>query len=434
MKKLIVLLIALSLVSCSTNPFAKKKDANTGATGSETKKGQSQKTAQIGEEAPKPGDIKVLDGVEYIYARNKRWQFTPYEPEYMWIRKDQYSPGWGENLLTRGKSKDQKELETRLAKIEEEMKKKGLPPQMAYPSQMAYLPPGMGYISPMPLITFNYPSPKMKRRVIVLPVTDKTNYKEEQLGELATKRLISRLENSGTIICIDPNSVNLKGDLTDRQNLKSLNETYGIQAVLKGTLADVFTSTSKIEGKDDRETSFAVSKITIDLYNTDTGITLKQLSGRNPVFLSREKGDLSSEKAKIKAVDLSIEIIADDLLKGILSLDWHARIASIERDKIYINAGRLSGLERGGTIEVYSPGEEVVDPKTNAPLGKTKGNYKGDLEIVELFGVDASWARIKKGSNFSASDLVYLKPQEAPASQSSSAIKPADSKTPTSKK
>jgi len=434
MKKLIVLLIALSLVSCSTNPFAKKKDANTGATGSETKKGQSQKTAQIGEEAPTPGDITVLDGVEDIYARNKRWQVTPYEPEYMWIRKDQYSPGWGENLLTRGKSKDQKELETRLAKIEEEMKKKGLPPQMAYPSQMAYLPPGMGYISPMPLITFNYPSPKMKRRVIVLPVTDKTNYKEEQLGELATKRLISRLENSGTIICIDPNSVNLKGDLTDRQNLKSLNETYGIQAVLKGTLADVFTSTSKIEGKDDRETSFAVSKITIDLYNTDTGITLKQLSGRNPVFLSREKGDLSSEKAKIKAVDLSIEIIADDLLKGILSLDWHARIASIERDKIYINAGRLSGLERGGTIEVYSPGEEVVDPKTNAPLGKTKGNYKGDLEIVELFGVDASWARIKKGSNFSASDLVYLKPQEAPASQSSSAIKPADSKTPTSKK
>ncbi|HQP56615.1 MAG TPA: hypothetical protein PLN83_10940, partial [Syntrophorhabdus sp.] len=82
MKKLIVLLIALSLVSCSTNPFAKKKDESTGATNSETKKGQSQKTTQVGEEAPKPGDIKVLDGVEYIYARNKRWQFTPYEPEY----------------------------------------------------------------------------------------------------------------------------------------------------------------------------------------------------------------------------------------------------------------------------------------------------------------------------------------------------------------
>jgi hypothetical protein len=429
MKNLIILLIALSLISCSTNPFAKKKDASTDVSGSETKQGQTQKTTQIGEEVPKPGDIKVLDGVEYIYARNKRWMYTPYEPEYMWIRKDQYAPGWGENLLTRGgKTKEQKELETRLAKIEEEMKKKGLPPQMAYPSQMAYLPPGMGYMSPMPLITFNYPSPRMKRRVIVLPVADQTNYKDEQLGELTTKRLISRLENSGAIICVDPNSVNIKGNLTDSQNLKALNETYGIQAVLKGTLADVFTSTSKIEGKDDRETSFAVSKIAIDLYNTDTGIIMKQLSGRNPVFLSREKGDLSSEKAKIKAVDLSIEIIADDLLKGVLSLDWHARIASIEKEKIYINAGRLSGLEKGGTIEVYSPGEEIVDPKTNMPLGKTKGNYKGDLEVVELFGVDASWARIKKGTNFSATDLVYLKPQESatssPVSESSSTKKP----------
>jgi hypothetical protein len=319
-------------------------------------------------------------------------------------------------------------MEKRLAKIEEEMKKKGLPPQMAYPSQMAYLPPGMGYMSPMPLITFNYPSPKMKRRVVVLPVTDQTNYKDEQLGELATKRLISRLENSGTIICVDPNSLNMKGNLTDKQNLNALNESYGIQAVLKGSLADVFTSTSKIEGKDERETSFAVSKIILDLYNTDTGIVMKQLAGRNPVFLSREKGDLSSEKAKLRAVDLSIEIIADDLLKAILSLDWHARIASIEKEKIYISAGRLSGLEKGGIIEVYSPGEEVIDPRTKMPLGKTKGSYRGELEVVELFGVDASWAKIRKGTSFSATDLVYLKPQEGTASQSPSTTKAEETK------
>jgi hypothetical protein len=429
MKKFIVILVALFLSSCATNPFASKKDAGTPASGSEPKQAQTQKSARIGEDTPKPGDIKVIDSVEYIYARNRRFMFTPYEPEYIWIRKDQYTPGPGENLLTKGPStKEQQEMEKRLAKIEEEMKKKGLPPQMAYPSQMAYLPPGMGYMSPMPLITFNYPSPKMKRRVVVLPVTDQTNYKDEQLGELATKRLISRLENSGTIICVDPNSLNMKGNLTDKQNLNALNESYGIQAVLKGSLADVFTSTSKIEGKDERETSFAVSKIILDLYNTDTGVVMKQLAGRNPVFLSREKGDLSSEKAKLRAVDLSIEIIADDLLKAILSLDWHARIASIEKEKIYISAGRLSGLEKGGIIEVYSPGEEVIDPRTKMPLGKTKGSYKGELEVVELFGVDASWAKIRKGTSFSATDLVYLKSQEGTASQSPSTTKTEETK------
>ena len=426
MKKIILILVALSLVSCSSNPFASKKDSAPAATTPDSKQTQTQKTTRVGEDKPSPGDIKVIDGVEYIYARNRRFMFTPYEPEYIWIRKDQFVAGPGENILTKGPStKEQQELEKRLAKIEEEMKKKGLPPQMAYPSQMAYLPPGMGYMTPLPMINFSYPSPKMKRRVIVLPITDQTNYKDEQLGELATKRLISRLENTGTIICVDPNSVNLKGNLTVAQNLKVLNEMFGIQAVLKGSLADVFTSTSKIEGKDDRETSFAVSKIAIDVYNTDTGVLMKQLSGRNPVFLSREKGDLSSEKAKIRAVDLSIEIIADDLLKTILSLDCHARIASVDKEKIYINAGRLSGLEKGGVIEVYSPGEEVIDPTTKMPLGRTKGSYKGELEVVELFGVDASWARIKKGTNFSATDLVYLKPQEGVVGQGVPAPIPA---------
>ncbi len=65
--------------------------------------------------------------------------FTPYEPEYMWIRKDQYSPAFGENLLTRGKSQEQKELEGRLAKIERRDEKEGPAPQMTYPSQMTYL-------------------------------------------------------------------------------------------------------------------------------------------------------------------------------------------------------------------------------------------------------------------------------------------------------
>ncbi|OPX92587.1 MAG: hypothetical protein A4E62_01188 [Syntrophorhabdus sp. PtaU1.Bin002] len=423
MRKLFIVILALVLVSCSSIPFLKKKPDNAGKTTAQTK---TEKTVRIEDQAPKAGDIKLVDGVEYIYARNRRYMFTPYEPEYVWIRKDEYSPRMGENLLTKGgmDSKERKELEKRMAKLEEEMRKKGLPPQMAYPTQMVYMPTGMGYMSNMPLIAFTYPSPKMKRRVIVLPVTDRTNYRQEHLGELATKRLISRLENTGAIICIDPNSVNMKGDLLNPRNMKTLNELHGVQAVLNPSLSDVFTSTSKIEGKDERETSFAVSKMGVDVYNTDTGSVMRQLSGRNPVFLSREKGDLSSEKAKIKAIDLSIEIIADDMLKAILTLDWHGRIASVDKEKVYLNAGRLSGLEKGGVVEVYSPGDQIIDPKTNTSLGTTKGIYKGDLEVVELFGVDASWAKVKKGGNFSATDLVYLKSaQDGTLLQQSSPVK-----------
>ena len=58
---------------------------------------------------------------------------------------------------------------------------------------------------------------------------------------------------------------------------------------------------------------------------------------------------------------------------------------------------------------MYAPGEEVIDPKTKQPLGRKKGAFKGELEIVELFGVDASWAKTNKGGSFLSSDLVFVK-------------------------
>jgi len=416
MRKLIIVLLVTVLASCSYMPWGKKKDEDPSKTAKKTDSATAQKKPARGEpeelKEPEMGDIKVIDGVEYIYVRNRKYMLTPYEAPYIWIRKDQYSPGIGEALSFsvggKGPSKKEKdELEKRIAKLEEELKRKGIQPQMGYPAQLGYFPVGLGY---MPgLISFEYPSPKMKRRIIILPVTDNTNYKSEGLGELATKRLISRLESTGTVICMDPNTLNVKGSYLDPAVAKKLNEDFGIQAILKSALSDVYTSSSRIEGKDEKETSFAMSKLSIDVFNTETGKAMKQLSGRNPISLSREKGDLSTEKAKIKAIDLAIEMIAEDVLKTILSVDWHSRIASVDGTKVYINAGRLSGLEKGKLLEVYAPGEEIIDPKTKQPLGRKKGTFKGELEVVELFGVDASWAKTNRGGSFSSSDLVYVK-------------------------
>ena len=409
MRKLIVPFLVLSLTSCSYIPFLGKKDSTVQQKKSEPTKA-AQKVDKIEEAEPKPGDIKVIDGVEYIYARNRRYMLTPYEPEYVWIRKDEYSPGMFESLAKTlsGNEKEQKQLEERIVKLEEDLKKKGIAPQIAYPAQIGVVPMGVGYPSAY-TVPFAYPSPKMRRRILVLLLEDQTNYKEEHLGELATRRLISRVENSGAILCIDPNTIKYTGALTEPKNMKTLNELYGIQAVVKGVVSDTFVSTSRAEGKDDKETSFALSRITLTIYNTETGTILRELSGRNPVFLSREKGDMSPEKAKVKAIDLAVELLAEDLLKSILNLDWHARVASVETGKIYINAGRLSGLQKGDVLEAYATGREVVDSATNSPMGKTKGVYKGEVEVSELFGLDACWATPVKGASFSATDLVYLK-------------------------
>jgi hypothetical protein len=405
--RLLILFLVFSVASCSM-PWSKKSETPkepVKTTTTDPKTGQ--KLERIDEAQAKPGDVKVIDGIEYIYARNKRYMSTPDEPEYAWIRKDLYSPGLGE-ALTGGK-KEREELEKRIAKLEADLKKKGLSAQVAYPQQMMYLPPGMGYMSLVPMVPFAYPSPKMKRRVIVLPIADETNYKAEGFGELATRRLASKLEGTGTIITVDPATVNLAGSLKDPQTMKVLNQNFGVQAVITGTLSDIYTTTSRTEGKEQRETSFAMSKLSLTVFNTETGQLIKQLSGRNPMTLSRERGDMSPEKAKIKAIDLTIEVVSEDLLKAILALDWQARIASIEEGKVYINAGRLSNLAIGDALEVYAFGEEIIDVKTKQSLGRTRGPFKGDIEVVELFGVDASWAKVRKGTQFAPTDQVFLK-------------------------
>ena len=399
MRKLLVLLLVLVLVSCSW-PFGKK---------TQNAPAKSEKGELVGEsDKPKPGDVRLVDGKEYIYAGNRKFGMSPDEPQYQWVPKDQYSPGVFDAVANRvtGQSaadkKERAELQQRMAKLEAGLNQKKASPQAAAVSSTRFM-------GPVPPVAFAYPSPKMKRRVLILPLADTTNYKEEHLDELTTKKLVARLENSGTIVAVDPRALNLPPDLSSPEAMKALNELYGIQAVVKGTLSDVYTSTSRLEGGSDKEVSFALAKISLDIYDTETGKLLRQMSARNPFFLSRENGDMSPEKAKVKAVDLAIELIADDLLSKLLSLDWHARIASVEADKVFLNAGRLSGLQKGDVLEVYSPGTQIIDKTTKLPLGRTRGSYKGDIEVVELFGVDASWAKTAKTASFTPTDLVYLK-------------------------
>jgi hypothetical protein len=404
MRKLLVFLLVLVLVSCSW-PFGKK---------TQNAPAKSEKGELVGEsDKPKPGDVRLIDGKEYIYAGNRKFGMSPDEPQYQWIPRDQYSPGVFDAVANRvtGQSaadkKERAELQQRMTKLEADLNQKKASPQAA--AGQAAAVSSTRFMGPVPPVAFAYPSPKMKRRVLILPLADTTNYKEEHLDELTTKKLVARLENSGTIIAVDPRALNLPPNPSSPEAMKALNELYGIQAVVKGTLSDVYASTSRLEGGSDKEVSFALAKISLDIYDTETGKLLRQMSARNPFFLSRENGDMSSEKAKVKAVDLAIELIADDLLSKLLSLDWHARIASVETDRVFLNAGRLSGLQKGDVLEVYSPGTQVIDKTTNLPLGRIRGSYKGDIEVVEVFGVDASWAKIAKAASFAPTDLVYLK-------------------------
>lgn len=115
-----MLLLLVFLASCSSVSSSDKSRLMVSGVEPNTAK-----TASVEAPAPEPGDIKVIDNVEFIYASNRRYMSTPYEPFYVWIRKDEYTPRMGENLLSRNSEDEKylKELEERIKRLEEELKK-----------------------------------------------------------------------------------------------------------------------------------------------------------------------------------------------------------------------------------------------------------------------------------------------------------------------
>jgi hypothetical protein len=89
-------------------------------------------------------------------------------------------------------------------------------------------------------------------------------------------------------------------------------------------------------------------------------------------------------------------------------LDWTGRVARILGSKIYVNAGRRSGLNVGDILKIMTEGQEIYDPESGALLGVSKGEVKGTLEVIDYFGPDGSVAILHSGGSVTEGDFVQL--------------------------
>jgi hypothetical protein len=105
-----LLLLVSPLISCSSTPPSKKP----------TETEMRQKLRQAG---PVPGDVRLVNGIEYVYAHNNKYGISPDEPEYIWINKQYYTPGANEPPMSDAAwDKERKALLERLEKLEAEVK------------------------------------------------------------------------------------------------------------------------------------------------------------------------------------------------------------------------------------------------------------------------------------------------------------------------
>ena len=254
----------------------------------------------------------------------------------------------------------------------------------------------------------------LKRKVAILDFENNTSYKEEKIGEAVAKKLSDKLEATQRVVTLDKTVVsemlNREGfkfeSFSNPAAVKRAHQSLGIQAFALGTVTDVSVLSSKASETADEEVAFATAKVEIRVIDASTGNLLKTFIGRSPIFGTKEAGEYSRGKAVLKAIDLSLDDVLDGFLRQLDLLDWTTTIARIDGENIYLNAGKLSGIRIGDTLEVFSPGKEIFHPSTNLSLGWTTGRLKGAVRVTDLFGVDAAVAKSVQGSGFSSDDVV----------------------------
>jgi hypothetical protein len=245
--------------------------------------------------------------------------------------------------------------------------------------------------------------PRLKRKVVIAHFDDRTTTPDEMFGDWVADKLVKEVDRkSQRVLLVDylmikdfleKRGTDLK-DLETPNVLNLLNEVFGINAIVSGHLSGPYVFVTRTANNQEG-TASAIIRIDMKVIDTFSGKPLKQLSANNPVNAAKEKGPFPEEKAKIKAIDLTLSDLGGSLSRELDGLDWSCRIVKVEGDEIYLNAGRQTGLKVGDTLEVFRPGENGA-----------RGELKGKIRISAFLGIDASMGKALDAKKPDVRDIV----------------------------
>lgn len=256
----------------------------------------------------------------------------------------------------------------------------------------------------------------LKRKICVVDFEDRTGLQTEKYGELATVRLFQELERTQRAVLVDKEvvwealareGIEPQG-LTDPHVMKKAHQLLGIQAFITGSMSDVQVASSPPVGDRGIKSSMASARVELRLIDASTGNLLRSFVEKNPSFTSVATGLHSDHQSILRAIDYDVARVVDGMLRYLDFLEWSSTVAKVEDGKVYIHAGRLTGLRVGAILDVYEPGEEIINPITKFSLGWTTGERKGKVTVTHLFGVDASIAKPLNGAGFRVNDIVKI--------------------------
>ncbi len=268
-----------------------------------------------------------------------------------------------------------------------------------------------------------YKGPKL--RVGVVNFQNKTPSKVLGIGEAAADILGTILQKTDRFIVIPQQDIQ---SILDQQRLGStgainpetaaeMGKILGLNAIVTGSI----TAYSETEEGYDYLVSKGkkqIARVTVDyrIVDTTTGVQLMADSGAG-IYEKKAGSVLGMGTKAAYDTDLRDGALRDALTKAMVNMmkrlearKWSGRIAQVDGETLYINAGQRSGLNVGDKLDVYRPGKEIIDPETKRKLGTTENLIGQALVVKNDLGdqMDLSIASPASGSGFRAGDIVKL--------------------------
>jgi hypothetical protein len=263
-----------------------------------------------------------------------------------------------------------------------------------------------------------------RKRIVVLPFLDTSETRPQSLRDQARSTFIKELNNTGQFIAVDSSDLKLEPDKQIKDGnylfpeISKAAASLGVSVLLEGKIMDIKVSRKadpvgifrqmKTRFEASVRVRMATARSGKEFYNTVKTVTLEEAQTRVGENVTADKMlKTNPELVERLITDAFLDFI-NQLALAMDKITWEGRIAMINGERIFLNVGRISGLQVGDILKVSEEGEEVYDPQTGNYIGKSYGRMKGTVEVISYFGQDGAIALVHSGAGFKENDKIEL--------------------------
>ena len=265
----------------------------------------------------------------------------------------------------------------------------------------------------------------LRKRIIVLPFLDTELQRSQRVTDVARKVVVDELLATRQFVVVDNSDIPQDVSSFIRENkeydlfaLSRVAADLGVAAVVEGKVLDIRARRTgdpigvfrKVKARVDVDVQIRVfgAKSAKEIYNTVRRASVEHEVTRVGETAASDQ-HLSDDPVLIRAgVRKAVQETVGGIVRATEKLSWEGRVALVRGDRVFVNAGRISGIQVGDLLKVSEDGEEVFDPETGAFIGLAPGRMKGTVEIINYYGKDGAVGIIHSGSGFKENDRVEL--------------------------